>query len=214
MTEPSTAPGAVPVHRRTMELDAFDEGDQILVLARLRDRRPWVDDGPGAGEVHDMELRVRVRRADLTILECRADMHTFPHAECPAVEAAFAGLVGRRVTRGFTKTVQSLVSGPKGCAHLDQLARAVGPVVVQALTSSRARRLREGRVDDLLSSTPDAPWPRGTCHVWAVGGVAEQKLAAGWRPGLGPYPAPPLDAIRSGSAAPSTPGTPPGSRPG
>ena len=30
-----------------------------------------------------------------------------------------------------------------------------------------------------------------TCHVWAVGGVAEQKLERGWRPGssLTPIPA-------------------------
>jgi hypothetical protein len=30
-----------------------------------------------------------------------------------------------------------------------------------------------------------------TCHVWAVGGIAEQKLERGWRPGsmLTPIPA-------------------------
>ena len=183
---------AVPLHRRAIDFEAFDEGEQLLVIGHLRDSRPWAVDG--ATEVHDMELRVRVRRSDMTISECTAVMHTFPHTECPGIVAAFAGLAGLSVNRGFTRAVQSLVSGPNGCTHLDQLARSIGPVVVQAVTSRRAREVRAGRADDLLS-TPNAPWARNTCHVWAEGGVAEQKLAAGWRPGRGPYPAPPLEDI-------------------
>ncbi|WP_255650276.1 hypothetical protein [Frankia sp. ArI3] len=34
----------------------------------------------------------------------------------------------------------------------------------------------------------------GTCHIWAPDGIATRKLAAGWRPGFDPYPAPPLTA--------------------
>jgi hypothetical protein len=188
---------AILLHRRAIDFEAFDEGEELLVIGRLRDSRPWAVDG--ATEVHDMELRVRVRRSDMTISECTAVMHTFPHAECPGIVAAFAGLAGLSVTRGFTRAVQSLVSGPNGCTHLDQLARSIGPVVVQAVTSGRARELREGRADDLLSGTSNAPWARNTCHVWAEDGVAEQKLAAGWRPGRGPYPAPPLEDILAGA---------------
>ena len=44
--------------------------------------------------VHDMELRVTVRVADMTITEADAVMHTFPHAECPGIVEAFAGLAG------------------------------------------------------------------------------------------------------------------------
>ncbi|MHB1517043.1 MAG: hypothetical protein ACYCVN_11295 [Acidimicrobiales bacterium] len=36
----------------------------------------------------------------------------------------------------------------------------------------------------------ERPWARGPRHVWAEGGPAELKLAAGWRPGVGPCPAP------------------------
>lgn len=195
-------PEEVLLHHRVMDFQAFDEGDRLLVIGRLQDRRPWAADG--ATEVHDMELRVRVHRADMTIAECTAVMHTFPHAECPGIVAAFAALAGLSVTRGFTRAVQSLVSGPNGCTHLDQLARSIGPVVVQAVTSRRARELRAGRADDLLTGTVNAPWARNTCHVWAEGGVAEQKLAAGWRPGNGPYPAPPLAEILAGAGTGDT----------
>ena len=183
----------MPIHRRTLEFEAFDEGSELEVIGHLRDDRPWAE--PGTSGVHDMELRVRVRLADMTITECQAAMHTFPHAECPAIVDAFAGLAGLSVTRGFTRAVQAQVAGPRGCTHLDQLARSLGAVVVQAVTSRRARSLREGSSVDMLSSGGDAPWARDSCHVWAEGGVAEQKLAAGWRPGRGPYPAPSLAAI-------------------
>lgn len=192
----SGGPAELPLHHRTLDFTAYDDGEHLRVVGRLRDSRPWAVDG--TSEVHDMELRVRVRRRDLTITDCEAVMHAFPHAECPGIVAAFAGLAGLRTTRGFTRAVQSLVGGPNGCTHLDQLARALGPVVVQAATSWRARELREGRAADLLPESQEAPFARGTCHVWAEGGVGERKLAAGWRPGRGRYPAPPLEEIVAG----------------
>ena len=151
----------------------------------------------GAGSiatVHEMELHVRVRIADLTITEASARMDTFPHTECPGIAIAFAQLEGLSVTRGYTREVQSRFAGPKGCTHLEQLARSLGPVVVQAVTSRRARAVSTGQLDDLLSDG-GSPWARDSCHIWAEGGIADQKLAAGWRPGTGPYPAPPLEAF-------------------
>ena len=44
--------------------------------------------------------------------------------------------------------------------------------------------MSRGEVDDLLADT-GSPWARDSCHIWAADGVAEQKLAAGWRPGVG-----------------------------
>jgi len=190
---------AALLHRRTLEFDAFDEGDDLLVIGRLRDRRPWASDATAL--VHDMELRVRVSRSDMTISRCDAVMHAFPHAECPAIVAAFAGLAGLGVTGGFTRSVAARVAGPNGCTHLDQLARAIGPVVVQAVSSRRARELQDGGTGDLPTGDADAPWARNSCHVWADGGVAEQKLAAGWRPGRGPTPAPPLEVVLAGARA-------------
>jgi len=33
-----------------------------------------------------------------------------------------------------------------------------------------------------------SPWTRNTCHIWAEDGIADQKLAAGWRPSGVPAP--------------------------
>jgi hypothetical protein len=186
----------VPLHRRQLTFEAFEAGNELVVAGRLVDTRPWAEDGSAVAAVHDMELRVRVRVTDLTITEAGAVMHTFPHAECPGIVGAFAGLAGLSVARGYTRAVQTRFGGPKGCTHLEQLARSLGPVVVQAVTSRRARMVSRGETEDLLTAGA-SPWARNSCHIWAEGGIADQKLAAGWHPGTGPYPSLPLDAIRA-----------------
>lgn len=184
---------AIPLHRRTMVFEAFDQGDSIEVVGRLSDVRPWSDGSNSVATVHDMELRVRVRTEDYVIVDASAHMDTFPHIECPTIEDAFSGLVGLSVSRGYTKEVQARFGGPRGCTHLEQIARSLGPVVIQAVTSRRALAVAEGRASDIMSGgAGGSPWARNSCHIWAEDGPAEQKLAHGWRPGTGPYPAPAL----------------------
>jgi len=190
-----------PLHRRSIDFEVFDAEDALLVVGKLRDTRPWADGDQAVAIVHDMALRVTVRVSDMTITEATAEMHTFPHSECPAIVQSFAGLTGLSVARGYTREVQSRFGGPRGCTHLEQLARSLGPVVIQAVTSRRALAVSRGELDDLLSG-PDSPWARDSCHVWAEGGVADQKLAAGWRPGTGPYPSLPVEDIRRAGTAP------------
>ena len=185
---------AVPIHRRAIDYQAYADGDDLLVVGRLTDSRPWAEDGRAVATVHDMELRVRVRMDDLTITGATAEMHTFPHTECPTIEQAFAGLVGLNVARGYTREVQTRFGGPRGCTHLEHLARSLGPVVIQSVTSRRALAVSRGESEDLLAGggNTGSPWARDSCHIWAEGGIADQKLAAGWRPGVGGYPSPAL----------------------
>ncbi len=196
-TEPPA--GRVPLHRRSIQYEAFDGGDTLEVVGTLVDRRPWAGDGRSIDTVHDMELRVTVRVSDMTITEASAEMRTFPHVECPAITGAFAGMVGLSVARGYTREIQRRFGGPRGCTHLEHLARSLGPVVIQSVTSRRARSVVAGEAVDLMSDD-GSPWARDSCHIWAEGGPADQKLAAGWRPGIGPYPAPAVVTFREGGA--------------
>ena len=191
---PPPAAGAVPIHHRSIDYRAYADGDDLVVVGHLTDSRPWAEDGSAVATVHDMELRVRVRTSDLTITGATAEMFTFPHTECPTIEAAFAGLVGLNVARGYTREVQARFGGPRGCTHLEHLARSLGPVVIQSVTSRRALSVSRGESEDLLAGAggTGSPWARNSCHIWAEGGIADQKLAAGWRPGTGSYPSPAL----------------------
>jgi Protein of unknown function (DUF2889) len=187
------------VHTRTIEFQSFDEGEHLTVQARLRDDRPWADGERDVASLHDLGLRVRVRKADLTVEEAEATMDRFPHAECPDIIEAFAGLAGVQVGRGYTRAVQERFAGARGCAHLELLARTVGPVVIQAMTSIRAMRRDWAQLDvaeaDKARGARPTLFPLNTCHVFCDGGPAEKKLAAGWRPGVGGYPAPPVEVV-------------------
>lgn len=195
--------GAPLVHRRTVDFEAYDHGDALTVVGRLQDVRPWADGERVPVVLHRMELRVGIALATMVITEAAASMADYPHAECPAIEPAFAGLVGLSVGRGYTREVQRRFGGAAGCSHLEHLARSLGPVVVQAVASCRARAVAEGRAEEYLSAG-GGDWLRNTCHIWADGGVGLRKLATGWRPGNGPFPAPPLADIEAGIGTPTT----------
>lgn len=188
------APPGLLVHRRSVELDAYEGTGSLTVVARLTDQRPWADGARIAQVLHQMELRVVVGVPDLVITAAEAVMHDFPHSECPAIAPAFEQLVGLSVGRGYTREVQHRFGGVSGCSHLEHLARALGPMVVQAVASLRAKAVADGRASDHLS-TENGGWMRNTCHIWADGGVGPQKLAIGWRPGTSTSPVPPVDQI-------------------
>ncbi len=182
--------GTVPVHRRTLDFEVFEEEDEFRVVAHLKDERPWAQPSDPWGQVHDMGLEVSVRRTDLVITEAKARMNTFPHAECVQIEPAFAGMVGLTVARGYNRAVQERFGRAKGCTHLEFLARAIGPVVMQALPSA-AMRSPARQTGEVLSGSAMS-FLGDTCHVWAVDGPGMKKVEAGWRAGRGEYPAPTL----------------------
>ncbi|MEW2044177.1 DUF2889 domain-containing protein [Streptomyces sp. NPDC005476] len=190
----------LPLHRRTVVLTAYEEegGDEISVEAELCDERAWAE--PPAAVVHRMALTVRVRLADRVIVAAGARMRSFPHAECPLVVPVFDGLVGLSVAAGYNRAVQERFRGVLGCSHLYELARALGPAVVQAALSAHVRRREAGGPAQGPSSTAGV---LNSCHIWAPEGVGLRKLDAGWRPGSGSRPVPPLETFEGGGANPS-----------
>ena len=190
---PATAPvpdlSAAPptaVHRRSIIMDSYPlDDEQVTVVGRLTDVEPWSDSGHEV--IHDMTLTVTVRLADLVITSAVAGMGSFPHAECPFIAPAFAQLEGLSVRRGFTRELRERLGGVSGCAHLGELARAMGPAIVRTSAASRHRQTVEGD-----PGAGPAPLPLGTCHIWAPDGPGVQKLEAGWVPGSVPFPVPPV----------------------
>lgn len=183
-----------PVHRRTIDIEVFVRDEHFVVIGTLADVRPWADGTHGPRELHRMELAIVVRRADLMITDAAADMQTFPHAECTSIEPKFAELIGLSVARGYTSAVQERFGRERGCSHLEFLARAIGPAVVQSVTSSAAWQVEQGH--SYPGGERNLSFLSNTCHVFIDRGPGVQKIAAGWRPGMFGYPAPTVKEIR------------------
>jgi hypothetical protein len=191
---PSADSGEPPLLRRTIEMQVFEREGHHVVIGSLYDRRPWASGQFGPRDVHQMELGIVVRCADLVIVDASATMGHFPHPESPAIEDAYSDLIGVSVARGYTRAVQDRFGRERGCSHLEFLARALGPVVIQAVTAATARRRENGEAGGPVGSGLE--WLANTCHIWSEDGIGMQKLAADWRPGTGEYPAPSLVEIR------------------
>ena len=190
-TQPTTSATGTPHHRRTIVIEVDDAPEGLVeVTGRLRDERPWATDPLDLPLVHDLGLSVTVSLADFVVCSVRVDFDTYPHAECVDIAAAHQALVGVTLGRGWNAALRERLGGPAGCTHLRELARSMAPTLLQAAFSAR---LRQGGRDatEYREAREMLPLIANTCHVWAIGGVAEQKLERGWRPGrmLTPIPA-------------------------
>ena len=184
------------MHRRNIAMEVFVRDEHFCVVGTLHDERPWAGGELGPRHLHVMELAIVVRLADMTIVDAAADMQAFPHAECTAIEPHFRDLVGLSVARGYTSAVQERFGRQRGCSHLEFLARALGPVVMQGLTSAGAYRVEKGDGQHPMAGGGGFGFLADTCHIWTEDGPGPQKVGLGWRPGLTGYPAPPVAEVR------------------
>ncbi len=193
----------VPVHRRTIDLQVYLRDEHFVVIGTLHDQRPWATEATGPRDLHRMELAIVVRRADLVIVDAEADMRAYPHAECTTIEPAFRDLIGLSVARGYTRAVQDRFGRQRGCSHLEFLARALGPAVIQAITSAASMRRKLGDGVEEFGAV-GLRGMMNTCHVWAEDGPGFEKIDMGWRPGDSEYPAPVAVEIRRRLEAPTS----------
>lgn len=83
MNEPDPGAERAPVLRRTIEFETYEDGDDLEVVARIQDTRPWAV-GLSHATLHDMTLTVRVDDT-MMITEVTATMAKHPHTECPRI---------------------------------------------------------------------------------------------------------------------------------
>jgi len=174
--------GRPPAHVRTIRVEAVEDGgDALLVSGTLIDERPrggeqWFGvEGPRV--IHQMEIALRVRHADLVIVEVRGGMEAHPYRICPEAVAPLQTLVGLSVARGFTRAVNERLGRQRGCAHLTALIHAIAPVVKQAAGVTF-------QAPDARDDTEEALWFIDTCHSWRADGPLHQLVRARDRQGL------------------------------
>ena len=122
----------------------FVRGEHFVVIGTLHDVAALGRRHARARDLHRMELAIVVRQADMTIIDAAADMQTLPARRVHGYRAELRELIGLSVARGYTTAVQERFGRERGCSHLEFLARAIGPAVVQATTSAAAQQFEQG----------------------------------------------------------------------
>lgn len=134
MPLPEPAPREA-IHTRTITCDGFRREDGLWdIEGRLTDVKTYAFPNAYRGEVrpgepiHDMSIRLTVDDS-LEIKEVAACTDLSPYAVCPDIVPNYQRLVGERIKPGFTKRVQDLLGGARGCTHLRDL---LGPIATTA----------------------------------------------------------------------------------
>ncbi|HZS35049.1 MAG TPA: DUF2889 domain-containing protein [Methylomirabilota bacterium] len=183
MTARAPAPHPLPVHVRTIRVEALEaapgrDGAGLSLHGVLEDRRPrGVPEGlQHAGDViHHMEVTLTVAWPSLVVTAIEGTMGTFPYpGVCPAALPPLQTLVGVAVSRGFTRAVNERIGRERGCTHVAALIQAMGPVVRQAAGAAFGFVAAGGR--------GPTPWFINSCQAWREGGPLHRALLAAEAP--------------------------------
>lgn len=180
MTPPKPATSRRLLHTRRIVCTGYQRDDDLFDMeAEMQDISPngtelHHRDVEAGGSIHHMRLCLTLDER-LTIHAARAFIVESPTPYCPAIENAYAALVGLRIGPGFTQQVKSLFSGTRGCTHLSEL---LGPLASAAFQTLYALYREKHGTALLLPDTPVVPKPAviNSCHVLHEDGVTALRL--------------------------------------
>lgn len=174
------------LHQRDYQIRSYRTAEgQLRIRGTVHDQKPpglIIDGDPEPMSVHQMVVDLVVEFPSLVIAAAEVVMEVTPHDGCTSIEPAYHQLVGLSVTRGFSRKVQDLFGGPRGCTHVGALLQAMAPVAIQSMWSMRAL---EGTPVGLGKSAEEQRreammFNFNTCHVWdAEGDLAGRVVARG-----------------------------------
>lgn len=184
MSQPTLA----PLHTRmlTVRLSAGEAGernvDARIVDVRKRGLVPLLGKLQGPGVVHDMSLRIRLRREDAAIVAIDPTMSAYPFAPrartggeaCPDILHRVKRMVGVAVDADFDASLVERIGGPNGCFHIATLLRMLGPAVAAAIAREQRRR-SEGATT--ITAAPGSP-------IYSRSIIVDGVRGAGLRLGL------------------------------
>lgn len=127
------------MHRRLIDSAGYRRADGLWeVEARMSDTKTQAMYHPAHGALPQNEpyqsFLVRlVLNDDLVLQEIHAEITTAPSGECRQAEAAYRGLVGKRIDRGVMRDVRAVVGGTAGCTNLTELLRIAAVTAIQTI---------------------------------------------------------------------------------
>ena len=127
---PPDPDGLDVLHDREYRVRAFRlADDRILIRGAVRDQKPpgvYLAEDPDPLTMHHMQVDLQVAFPSMVIESAEVVFESYPHTTCVDIVAAYQGLVGLSITRGFISKVRELFGGPRGCTHTTALAAGDG----------------------------------------------------------------------------------------
>ena len=163
-----------PMHARTVRCDGYQRDDGLWdIEASIVDRKPFRYTEPFRGvrepgsDVHHMAIRLTIGD-DMVVRAIEVDMPSTPYAACVGAMPNFGGLVGKRIDKGWRRTVQEVVGAERGCTHARELLFPMATTAFQTVFSwpeDGAQAATRAPADD--GSRPSFV---GGCIAWALDG--------------------------------------------
>jgi Protein of unknown function (DUF2889) len=126
---------------RRRRLVEITPGVETSVYAYFRDT--YTDPAGTEVIVHEYEVDARVGGTPIAVLDLEARPGALPLPDCPGAAPGVLRLRGVGLD-GFEATVRSMLTGPQGCTHLNDLLRTLRLVEPLTETFRMARQERSG----------------------------------------------------------------------
>lgn len=178
MLPPSTKT-RTPNHLRTVTVESFEcDDDTIDLELRLVDQKRFgfVDRERGvldpAAPVHGINARISINR-DMVVLNIETDLEFMPFSYCQGGADNITKLFGKRLDKGWRRSVVEAMGSTRGCTHLAELLCLAPTVAFQTQAISSANADRAIGMKD--KSLKEPPFFVGGCHSWAVDSPVTKK---------------------------------------
>lgn len=182
---PSPAVARQALHRRSIDIEAFERADGLFDLeARLVDVKTHAIDllsgRRDAGQpVHDMRLRITVD-AGYTIVDVQAAADAVPlPGTCERIGPAYGALIGLNLLRSFRSEVRARLGRTAGCTHLSDLAALLPTAALQSVPPRRAGAGEASSASE-AGDGGRPPFFVGQCHAYARDGDVVRRHYPQW----------------------------------
>lgn len=173
-----------PLHTRSIRVQSFGRADGLWDLeAELIDFKAY-DFPRNGGEVfkagryiHHMHLRITIDEA-FTIVAAQAAYDAAPYEQhCMNIDAAYAGLVGMNLLKGFRHQVKERFGRTAGCTHMTELSQVLPTAAVQSMANQRRQKrdpnTRPFQLDGCHALRTDGPVVLEHYPKWYTGDSAD-----------------------------------------
>ena len=168
------------IHTRDIRLETFPhENGQVIVHGELTDRRHvsiinLIGQKKDPGIIHHMTATLLIAPHPLRIIEAQGQMLTIPMDPCRNTLDRIPLLEGLEVKPGFSRQINEIMGGVRGCTHLTTLVRTMGLEIIHGwLTDRQHRQKGAPPVSDMPKETA---YLINSCRLWKKDGPKIKEL--------------------------------------